>query len=310
MGKPKRESVSVSFHYLLRDNPDEDEGFLPFTQEDFDQLLSDIESQPEPDMGDPLVFDRVRLGALVPFLDMQRKSIRCVFGKFKAPYSGHSFDNSEKGKISAESVNQRIFNYILYLSNDGKLYVGAQYLGNYGGWLPLSLALKKMLGQPTKIASTSFRNDLIYLEGARPKELQVNIHRQPEKIAADPKLATRAMFALQRDEKGDTFEQDARSNLLPLLGQSRDKIRKKVLESLHKNGLTEINDEEIEKCVLIADVNGREKRFYFLDQINVATRFPIEVTLNEDGHPLTKPTREKMYALLEREIIEKLSAED
>jgi hypothetical protein len=310
MAKPKKESVSTSFHYLLRENNKGAEPpFLPFTQADFDELLASIENQPEPDLDDPLTFDQVRFGTLIPFREFMRKDERCAFAKFKAPYSGHSFDNSEKGKIAADSVNQRTFNFLLYLSDNGRIYVGAQYLGNYGGWLPLSLALKRMLGEPSKIASSSFRNELIYLDGAAPKEIQVTIHRQPEKLAADPSLAPRTMVSLQREEKGDEFEEDARANFLPLLGQGRAKITERLVEDLKKNGLMEISDEEIESCVLIADVNGREKRFYFLDQINVATRFPIDVALDDDGHPLTDPVRERMYALLAEQIIAKLAAE-
>jgi hypothetical protein len=309
MGRPKKETVTVSFHYLMREGADGgDEEIKPFTQEDFENLLKSIAEQPMPDMTNQSTFERVRYGSLVPFSELKRKNARCAFGKFKAPYSGHSFENSEKGKITADSVNQRTFNYLLYLSNNGRIYVGAQYLGNYGGWLPLSGAIKKFLGQPSKIASASFRNELAYLEGASPKEIEVSIHRQPDKISADPSLVRKTKISFQREEKGDQFEQDTKDNLFPLFGKNSSTIKKELVKSLKKNGLTEISDDEITDCVMIAEVNGKEKRFYFLDQINIATRFPIDVSIDKDGHPDTDQTQDKMYKLLEKEIISKIAS--
>lgn len=301
----KTEKVTTSFHYLVK-RGEEDGTFDGFSHSEFEKLLDGIENQEEVDLADPITLERVRFGRVVPFSQFEKKDGRTAFAKFKAPYSGHAFNNSEKGKISAESVNQRTFDFMLYYAKDGKIFVGAQYLGNYGGWLPLAYSLKQILGDPSGIAASSFRNDLIYLENAHPKELRVNIHRQAKRLAEDPTVAAKAMVAFQRVERGDRFETETKKSLFQLFGKSPDLIKKHLIKELKNNGLTEIDEDEIENCVVIADVNGREKRFYFLDQLNVATRFPVHVGLDDDGHPFEGPLRKKMLDLLEDQIVSKL----
>jgi hypothetical protein len=307
VGQPKHERVSVSFHYLARLTGDGEEMKVqPFTPADFEKLGTILKSQKLPDLTAPGILDSVKFGKIVPFFDFEKKDDRCYFGKFKAPYSGHSFENSEKGKITAGSVNQRNFNYLLYLSTDGKIYVGAQYLGNYGGWLPLSKALKRMLGSPSKILSTSFRNDLVNMEKAAPKEIEVTIHHQPSKLTADPSRVLRKKIIFQRSESGDEFEKHTKKKLFPLIGKDPQTIRNALLSDLKANGLTEIEDKDIHDCTIVVDVNGKEAKIHFFDQSNVATRFPMQVGLDGDGHPVTSQVREKMLEALSDQIISKV----
>lgn len=307
MGRPKREAITVSFHHLSRIDPEEEgEPQVAFTKDDFRKLVHEIKNQKVPNLAVKDELEAVRFGKIIPFSEVEERSSRLTFFKFTAPYSGHSFLNSEKGKISKESVNQRTFNAIIYLSDDGKIHVGAQYLGTYGGWTPLVTSLKRILGQPSSLKSVSYRNEMAYLDGAIPKELQVTINKQPKDIAGAGQRRTKFLFATQRIERGDHFENDTKQNIVPLYGQEPKKIRARLAEELVRNGLTEVTDADIEGCVLVAEIDGREKRFYFLDSNGFATKFPVDVGLDEDGHPVTDQVRTKMFDLLQSEIIAKL----
>ena len=229
---------------------------------------------------------------------------RCAFGTFKAPYSGHSYENSEKGKISAESVNQREFHYVLYLSDSGRLYIGCQYLGNYGAYVPLSNALKRFIDKREATKSYSFRNNSYDLHAGIPVEVQLTINRKGKKITGASALARKGMITLQRQEKGDAFEESARERLIPILTGSLEGRREALAKHLNDTGLLEIADEDIANCSILVDINGREKRFYFFDTDSVATRYYMDVKLTNDGHPEPKQARAKMREILVREIIQ------
>lgn len=142
------ESVSVSFHFFEKGTRQEDGHFKPskFVKKDFDELLRKIEAQPEPNLKDHNDFDGVKSGRIVPFLELEHINDRTFFGLFRSAYWGHSFENTEKGKIAAESLNLRNFCFLLYYSESGRIYLGCQYLGNYGDYGSLGKSLLKMLG--------------------------------------------------------------------------------------------------------------------------------------------------------------------
>ncbi len=72
---------------------------------------------------------------------------------------------------------------------------------------------------------------------------------------------------------------------------------------LKENDLIEVNDEDVQDCKVIALLNGKLKTIHMLDDSNFATRYPLDVQLNSDGHPEYAPLKEKAIALLKREIV-------
>jgi hypothetical protein len=113
------ESVFVSFHHISRSDGNK------FSPKDFEKICSAIQSYPKVDIKDRKNVALMRSGNLVPLTNFERLDATKAFGAFHATYSGHSYENNEKGTISSKSINVRKFYYILYLSKSGRIYIPA-----------------------------------------------------------------------------------------------------------------------------------------------------------------------------------------
>src|SRR5688572_7219133 len=79
----------------------------------------------------------------------------------RAPTGGHSYRNSSKGEISADSINQRRFHFLLYLAESGRVYIGTQYLGNFGAYEPLRRTIIELFSGSQAIHSHTFRVETV-----------------------------------------------------------------------------------------------------------------------------------------------------
>lgn len=305
---PRRDFASVSFHFLQReDGAGEDVRIDPISFEEFRALCDGVEQQPWPNPDDAETKERLRNGLLIPFRNFERLSQRLVVGTFQTSYSGHAFHNTEKGKISADSLNQREFLYMLYLSDTGKVFIGAQYLGNYGGYEALRWGLTRHLASRAGIRSYSFRREIYDPKIIKPKAIRVNIAPKV-RDDEDNVLTKRRMIVLERDGISDeAFEDAARDQFLPIMA-SDDPDKKDVLARLlSDNELMSADDEDIRNCVMLADIDGKEKRLQVIGDSHFATRFSLAVNYNDDGHPEYRQTVQAMRDTLERVIIDPLA---
>lgn len=246
----------------------------------------------------------MRVGTLVPFRNFERVNGRIARGTFQTSYSGHSFHNTEKGKISADSLNQREFQYLLYLSDDGKIFVGAQYLGNYGGYETLRWGLLRHFRSRVGVRSYSFRKEIYEPSLVKPKEIRINIAAKGRDYE-DNALTKKRMVVLQRERGEDNaFEDAARDTFLPIMASDGDTKKFQLAQLLTNNNLMSADDEEVMNCVMLADIDGREKRFHVMGDSHFATRFPLQVPYNSDGHPVYGPTASAIISTLQREIID------
>lgn len=304
--KKRKEDVSVSFHYFARKSKSKNsEELEPISQGDFDTLCFAIENQPYVDMSDPKIRDQVRFASLIPFHKFYRKSERCVFGTFEAPYSGHSFQNSEKGKIPARSINQREFHYCLYLSAAGRLYVGSQYLGNYGSYLDLKFALKKLIPDGNRILDFAIRDDSFSLDDVVPKEIQVDVSNASDEIHKDNVLGRKSAIVLKRQKKGDEFEVAARDRIIPLFKSKAKDRAKKLANTLNDLGLFSVEEGEITDGKMIVEKGRGQQTIYLFEPVNFATKYNLDVGLNSDGHPVVEPIRKAMFEILRNKILKK-----
>lgn len=303
-----REVVSVSFHHLkyLEDPQDRDTS-RGFTEAEFSELLKKIESQVPPDMGDPLIFERVRSGNIIPFYDFERRSKRCAFGRFKAPYTGHAFENSDHGKIEAKSVNQRLFNYMLYHTKDGRIFVGAQYLGTYGGWGHLANGLTGFFDQKNKVLTTSIRSQGYSFDNVYPKEIKITASKKSKTIDGKNVLTNEKIISLQKGADGADFEKAARSGILSILKLPIADRNEKLRQALKNAGLQEFDDYEIENCVVIADVANGSQSFHIFENGLRATKFYLDVTVDQDGLPLIDQTRREMRKVFKNQILAEIA---
>lgn len=301
------ESVSVSFHFLQKELPRENDlpEIHPFTQHEFDALAEKIKAMPAPNLKDINDFDGVKSGRLIHVEEFERRDQRCFFALHHSAYWGHSFQNSDKGKITAQSLNMRPFQFLMYLSDDGKIYIGCQYLGNYGSYGEISRSIMKMLGLGGKVRAHSFRVDGEDFKNATPTEVKIDLYAKAKKIDDKNALGSSSMVAFKKTANDDTFELSVREQLLALVGRPTADIKRGVAKLLNENELFSVADDDISNCkVVVRKKKGGTKTVYLFANGQFATKFHLEVDLDDDGHPLQDKARSVMYKKLADEIIQ------
>ena len=304
-GRKSSETVSASFHFLIRRAKDKkgNEYDVPFSEEEFGGLCGSIKSRPKTDLKNKKVVDRLKLGLDVPLEKMEVINGRTVFGVFRAPYTGHAYDNSARGTIPADSVSLRQFHYLLYFADSGRIYVGCQYLGQFGGYQVLAKALRGLLPDHSSIQSRTFRLDATHYQNAKAKEVKVEFARKPKSIVAKNLFGTGGVITFKKGDKNDNFELEVQNRLFPYIGKTPSAVKKALAKLLSDNDLLDVSDDDIEDCTVLANVDGKMKTIYMIDGGNFATKFPLEVPLKDDGHPGYDQTKDAMLNLLKEAVI-------
>lgn len=305
MARYKREAVTVSFHYLRREQR-EDGGELkviPFSEAEFATLTQRLKSLKPLDLTDEDVRDRLRFRGMAPIEKVQIVNDRTVFGTYRGSYWGHAFENTERGKIPAHSINLRPFYFLLYLSESGRIYIGAQYLGQYGSYIALKNTIVHLLDNSKGVVAHSFRLDAAAFQKVEPKEIWIQVAKQSPSLASGNVFAEGALIAFKPSERGSAFGAEVKRRLYPVLGTSKDKIQHAVAGIVKESKLLDVDDEDIRDCTIVGEVNGKRKTIYMLGQSSFASQFPLEVGVNEDGHPLPEPTKKAMLEVLSDQII-------
>lgn len=306
MAKRKREEATVSFHYLVREKRDEgvDPEIIPFTDDQFASFCARLIAQPVIDLTNDDTCKHLKSTISAPIELCEQVNERTVFGRFRSLYSGHAYDNTDVGEIPHSSVSLRPFFFLAYLSESGRIYVGSQYLGQFGGYGGLSRTLRDFL--PDGVVSHSFRNDATSYSGARAKEVRVNFSRKPAEITGSQKFGQRgAMSFKQSSSKDEEFNTTVSTKILSKLGQSDAILKKAIADMLSGNELLDIRDDDIEDCTVVATVNGKNRTINVIEAGLFATRFPLEIEDYIKGHPDREKSKAAMLKLLEKQIIEK-----
>lgn len=303
MPKPKQETVSVSFHYLTRGQKKGDELVnVPFTQTEFDALFAVLDAKPKIDLTNPSAADRVRYRLEAPIDRVTRHDQQTVTGTFRGAYSGHAYDNTAKGLIPANSISLRPFHFLLYLSESGRIYIGSQYLGQFGGYGGLQRTICDAIANRDGVESNSFRLGGAFYKGAVPKEVHVSFADRSGTIAKDNKFGRRGVIVFTKDGN-EGFEDKVSKRLFPHLGKPKGDMKKAVADLIGESELLGVKDADIEDCTVVAAINGRRTVINMIESGSFATRFPLDVTVNADGHPDYEPTRIAMIDKLKGEII-------
>jgi hypothetical protein len=303
--KHKQETVSASFHYLCRNVKQSETvtNTVPFHNNEFDALYTSLKNKPAVNMDDQAAADRVRFKFEVPIENIARVDARTISGTFWAAYWGHAYKNTLRGDIPAESISLRPFQFLLYLSESGRIYIGSQYLGQFGGYVGLQRTICDLLKDRENVDSSSFMLGSSAYKNADAKEVHVSFSDRSSSISSANSFAKTGMIVLKKSSKGDGFESQVKKRLLPSLGKSPGDVKKAVAELFTDSGLLDVKDTDIEDCTVVANVNGKRKTIYMLDNGQFATKFPMDVKVGTDGHPDPKQTVSAMLELLEGEII-------
>lgn len=306
MANQRRETVSASFHYLARMKKEKNSEpeVIPFTQREFDALCDQIIAKPIPNLDDTTVLDRVMYRLEVPMERPNRLDDRTIFGVFRGAYSGHAYDNSARGKIPANSVSLRPFHYLLYLGESGRIYIGAQYLGQFGGYASLERAVRNMLPDAGSIASHSFRASGSYYKNAQPTEVRVKFVNDSKSLVGKPTFTSAGVVAFKKISKGDGFEHSVAEGIFPLIGKPPADVKKGMAALLSQGDLMEVNDQDIEEVTVLATVNGRRNTaIHMIEKDGFATKFPLDLDVNDDGHPHYEHTADAMISVLDTQIL-------
>lgn len=305
MQRKKKEAVTVTFHYLARESRADngDVKTTPFSTAEFETVYDKLKALPPFDPNDDKMSAAVQLKQIAPVENILRENQRTIFGLYRAAYSGHAYENTAVGKVPADSISLRPFYFLAYLSSTGHIYLGVQYLGQFGGYEALRNTVIKQLENPSNIVAHSFRRDSALFQDVEPSEVKVKIARRPDNIASENVFGEGAVIAFKKKNRDDAFGEEVKKRLIPVMGTSIEKVRKVATEIVNKSGLTALKDEDVADCTVIGQLNGKKKIVYMIEQGLFATQFPINPKLNEDGHPEPDAARKEMIGVLQNQII-------
>lgn len=299
-----REQVSATYHYIVNlDDTDEDAEERPYSAQEFAGLVDFLTVFSKKDTEEQGFFEDLKLGRCVKIDSVNEINRKTIFGVFQKAYSGHSFDNTEKGKISRDSLNLRKFSYLLYLSDDGQIYLGCQYLGMYGGYDPLKQTMFKYLRQLGRPDARTFRLQSNEISDMKPKEIRLQLSAKSAVITDRNPFNRGSVYVISGKASDHTFKEDVMHFIQLLMGKEKAFVKKELARLANEGQLSDIRDEDIEDVSILASVGGRNRTIHLLEGQSFASRFHLKVGLDKDGLPVREQTKEKMLDILKEEII-------
>ncbi len=226
-----------------------------------------------------------------------------AFGLYRAAYWGHSYDNTAVGKIPVDSVSLRPFYFCLYLSKSGRIYIGVQYLAQFGSYEGLKRTIINLLRNSKNIVAHSFRRDSVGVDRLIAKQVKVNISRRPSGLDNAGGFGQKAVVTFPAIRGDQEMQNQVNRNLVPVLGTDKGIVQKAVAQMLRDSELTDVADDEIEGCTVIAEVNGQQKSIQFIGTGMYPSQYPLHVGFNEDGHPTRETAQESMMKILDENIL-------
>jgi hypothetical protein len=304
--KSDEQKITVSFHYLIRNRPTKD-GIvdIPITDEEFEELYERLDSYKFSSLDDDSFFEDVRVRKRV-VIERVHKHSDCITGIYKSSYSGHSYENTDHGLISASSLNLRPFFFLLHRSRSGKIYIASQYLGNLGGYSGLRSTLVDLMNDPKDILARTFNSEFDEIENSQPREVTINYSKKPTSISSAGMYGKRGTIAFKKQSKDDGFEQTTHEWLLSLTKIDKPIRKMKIQELLKQQELLDVSDDEIEDCkVVVALEGGGTRVVHLLDHHTFATKFAVDVKIEQDGHPHYDQMIKETKLLLQEKILER-----
>lgn len=306
LAKRNREEATCSFHYLVREKRIENKEpeIIAFSEEQFKAFCDHLITQPDIDLKDKDTCNRIKTATSSPIEKCEMVDSRTLFGRFRSLYSGHSYDNTDVGEIPDSSVSLRPFFFLAYLSESGRIYIGSQYLGQFGGYNGLYRSICQFL--PDMVVSRAFRHDAISYKDAKPTEVRVNFSRKPKDITESTVFGQRGAMTFKRLSANDEkFNTTVLTKILSKLGQSDAVLKTAIVDLLSGNELLALRDDDIEDCTVVATLNGKSRVINIIEAGHFATRFPLGIQDYIKGHPDPSKSKAAMMELLKNQIIQR-----
>ena len=304
MRRNKKDDVSVSFHLIRRSSRDADDKRIlkGFSTVEFDELVERLLRSKEPDLKSQEEIDLLRFRNNARIVSCRRLESGIVFGSFKGSYWGHAFQNSVLGLVPSHSINLRPFYFLMYQSRNGYIYVGSQYLGNYGNYTGLKNEIFAAFSDKTGLDSSSLRQDNEEFNDAVASQVDIVLSRAPRDIAGKRSARSMTVISLRKTKDNDLFDAEVSRPVLSAFGRGKDYV-KNELAKVFSQGVIEINDNDIEDCKVIATKNGKTQTLYMFDEGGFATKYLLPVPLDEHGHPIEEPTMNAMIEALRKKVL-------
>lgn len=305
MAKTKNEAVTASFHFLQRTKagPNDERIPVPFTANEFSALCNKIHVLKPLDLSDSRTADSVRYRFIAPLGAIERINDRTAFGVFQSSYWGHSYENTDKGTIPADSISLRPFFYLMYLSDSGTIYLGAQYLGLFGGYGALQNTIRSILGSPGSIQSHAIRLGAAAYKDARPIAVNIEVSNRGKALGQKGSIGSKTAVVFKKAGREDGFEAAVAQRIFPALDQGKAAVKNAIAALANDTDLVAVNESDIEDATIIAMVGKKRKTIHLIESGSVATRFHLDVSLTSNGHPVAAQTRDAMVSVLKDDVL-------
>lgn len=286
--KHKNNQISVSFHLLLKQLPNEVDPHepivVPFSQREFNRLLARLEDDQPLNVRDPEVIRSIKQGVDLPFSNFQEPDAGLYFGNFEGAYYGQKYRNNIHGDITADSLNLRPFNYLVTLLRDGTILVGVTYNGNFGDYDGIRKCFSHILRGNHIVASRTIRNLATELGAGDPVSIKVTYRRKGGRPERRSLFGRTGDIAIRNTDFGEGFDGFVRDVANRARGDTA--ARKRVIaEIINESEMIQVDDDEVVGCTAIVRENKRTRTVYILGENNFATKFPLNVSVNADGVP-------------------------
>jgi hypothetical protein len=298
-----KERVSLSFHYMDCVDKSDESKKIAITHDEFTGIYKGLSLHRSREEDYVKINQFTKIRDLINIKMVERIDSRTIAGLFENPYTGHSFRNTDKGHISASSLNYRPFVFLLYLADSGRLYIACQYLGNYGGYTGIKSLIESLINSKNKFYFHSFNMFLVNMNNLIPKEVIFQVSKKPKNINGHNVFGQSVGIVLKDREKDEGYQNGVKSQILSLFRSPQDKIRRELKKFLSANELMSIRDDELEDCRVIVEMNKKRVTINMLEENNYATKYVIDVPLEPNGHPNYSLVVDAAIKTLREEII-------
>lgn len=303
----RKDKVTVSFHYLIRviEGSDGEPKNAPIAAAEFKEAMDRVIAAPPIDTSTQDAVDKLRYSSVAPTEGVTEVEPGLYFGKYKGIYSGHTYHNTAKGEIPSNSASIRNFYFIAYRSKSGRVYIATQYLGQFGDYTGLRNTISRAFSNRKGIDSHSFRNHSTAFQKVKAKEILIEYMKPGKNKGAANTFGNISTIVLKRSGDGTEFAEATRKRLFSLFDGPKEKIKAEVAKILKEDQLIAVSDNDILNCTVLAEVEGNERRYYFINDSNHATHFQLSVGLDQHGHPNPAQLQTAMREMLKNQILKK-----
>lgn len=297
--------ITASFHYLVKTVRDEHTGETsdePISADEYARIVAKIANVGRIDVTDENIIASIKIGENLPFLHHELVDRSVHFGEFEGAYYGQQYRNNRLGIISADSLNLRKFHYLITRLNDGRIVIGVTYNGQFGDYDGIRKCLMHQLRSSSGIVSRSVKSISDELGQGEPVEVKLTFRSAAARPERRGLFGRSGVIAIKATEYGDGFADEVARLAQGVRGSLKQ--RKAAIANLVNDGdFVELDDDDIIGCSVVVRENKSTRTVYFLGNNNFATKFPLNVRVNGDGHANTEEVKSEVIRVLRERVL-------